>query len=461
MSREHDAPPRHVAAVTSAAAVVGTAAQRDALTGLPNRVEILALITDELERRTPDRQFSVLLVDIDGFREFNDALGPAQGDSLLCMVADRLLASTRPGDTIGRLIGDEFVVIARGCHSIAARALAAGFASIFEPAFELSGRQLTLTASVGVASSTTTDISATQLVHNATAAMHAAKAVGRNEHHVFTDELHHTNRTRLELIERLRGTAMVERELTMVYQPIVELATGTVVGAEALIRWNHPQLGLLMPDTFIPLAEDADLIVPLSMWILAEVAHTIADWQTRNIHLQVGVNISPAHFATGTLATDVIDTVDTYGIEPGRLALELSESQTLHDLDAVHYQLRDVQRHGVLIAIDDFGSGFSSLERLATLPVDTLKIDKSLTQHLDSDNLHRRRAMTTLCTALVDVTTTLGKDTVIEGIETPEQLQICTDMGVTFGQGHLLGRPMSVAALEQFITRHSTHSESA
>ncbi len=450
MSREHDAPPRHVAAT-----------RHDALTGLASRDEILALITAEFDSHSSDRDFSVLLVDIDGFREFNDALGPAQGDELLCMIADRLAASLRAGDTIGRLAGDEFVVIARRCHSIAARAMAAGFASIFEPAFELGRRQLTLTASVGVASSTDTDITATQLVHNATAAMHAAKAVGRNQYHVFTDELHNTNRTRLELIERLRGVAMVEHELTMAYQPIVELATGTVVGAEALIRWNHPELGLLMPDTFIPLAEEADLIVPLSMWIIAEVARTIADWQARDIHLQIGVNVSPAHFATGTLATDVIDIVDSYRIEPGRLALELAESQTLHDLDAVDYQLRDVQRHGVLIAIDDFGTGFSSLERLATLPVDILKIDKSLTQHLDSDNLHRRRAMTTLCTALVDVTSTLGKDTVIEGIETAEQLQICTDMGVTFGQGHLLGRPMSSAALEQFIARHSSHSESA
>ncbi|CCQ14227.1 Diguanylate cyclase/phosphodiesterase [Rhodococcus sp. AW25M09] len=450
MSREHDAQRRHVAGPGY-----------DTLTGLPSRSEILALITIELDTQPSDHHFSVLLVDIDGFREFNDALGPAQGDALLCMIADRLAASLRPGDTIGRLSGDEFVVVAKGCHSISARAMAAGFASIFEPVFELGERQLTLTASVGVASSNDTDISATQLLHNAAAAMHAAKAVGRNKYHVFTDELHHTNRTRLELIERLRGVAMIERELTMVYQPIVELATGSVVGAEALIRWNHPELGLLMPDAFIPLAEDADLIVPLSMWIIAEVAHTIADWQARNIHLQVGVNISPAHFATGTLATDVIDIVDTYRIEPGRLALELAESQTLHNLDAVHYQLRDVQRHGVLIAIDDFGAGFSSLERLATLPVDTLKIDKSLTQHLDSDNLHRRRAMTTLCTALVNVTTELGKDTVIEGIETPEQLQICTDMGVTFGQGHLLGRPMSVAALEQILALHSTHSESA
>ena len=448
MSAEHDAPPRPVSAT-----------RHDSLTGLASRDEILVLVTAELDS---GGNFSVLLVDIDGFREFNDALGPAQGDELLCMVADRLTASLRPGDTIGRLAGDEFVVIARRCHSIAARAMAAGFASIFEPAFHLGSRQLTLTASVGVASSTADiGISATQLVHNATAAMHAAKAVGRNKHHVFTDELHHTNRTRLELIERLRGVAMVERELTMAYQPIVELATGTVVGAEALIRWNHPELGLLMPDTFIPLAEDADLIVPLSMWIITEVARTIADWQARGINLQIGVNVSPAHFAAGTLATDVIAIVDTYRIERGRLAIELAESQTLHDLDAVHYQLRDVQRHGVLVAIDDFGSGFSSLERLATLPVDILKIDKSLTQHLDSDNLHRRRAMTTLCTALADVTATLGKDTVIEGIETAEQLQICTDMGVTFGQGHLLGRPMSSAALEQFIARHSTHSESA
>ncbi|MBM7243108.1 bifunctional diguanylate cyclase/phosphodiesterase [Rhodococcus fascians] len=451
VSREHDTPLRRADPNPTL----------DALTGLANRDEILATITAALVDLGPDQHFSVLLVDIDGFREFNDALGPAQGDELLCMVADRLTASTRPGDTIGRLTGDEFVIVAYGCHSLAARAMAAGFASIFEPPFELGGRQLTLTASVGVASTTGSTDRATQLVHNATAAMHAAKATGRNRHHIFTDELHHTNRTRLELLERLRGVAMTARELTMVYQPIVELATGAVVGAEALVRWNHPELGLLMPDAFIPLAEDNDLIVPLSMWILTDVAATIADWQSRAIMLQVGVNVSPAHFAAGTLATDVIDIVDTHGIERGRLALELAESQTLHDLDAVHYQLRDVQRHGVLIAIDDFGSGFSSLERLATLPVDILKIDRSLTQHLDSTNLHRRRAMTTLCTALVDVTTTLGKDTVIEGIETTEQLRICTDMGVTFGQGHLLGRPMPVAELEQYITRHSSHSESA
>ena len=188
---------------------------------------------------------------------------------------------------------------------------------------------------------------------------------------------------------------------------------------------------------------------------------TIAAWQRNCLNVQVGVNVSPLHFKAGTLATDVIDIIDGMGIEPGRLVLELAESKSLHDTDAVHYQLMDVRRRGCLVAIDDFGSGFSSLERLATLPVDILKIDKSLTQHLDSRDLHRRRAMTALCKAVVEVTHDLGKDTVIEGIETAEQLDFCVDIGVTFGQGHLLGRPMTTTQLENILLQNGAHSASA
>lgn len=433
----------------------------DPLTGLPNRDEIEALLAVELANRAPDHEVSVLLVDIDGFKEFNDALGPTQGDELLQLVADRLAASTRPTDTLGRLTGDEFVVIARGCQAIAARALAAGFSSVMEPSFELGDRQLTVTASVGVTTSNADTTDPIQLVHDATTAMHAAKSLGRNSHQVFSTDLRDSNRKRLELVERLRGVAMAEHELEMVYQPIVELATGIVVGAEALIRWNHPELGLLMPDSFIGLAEDADLIVPLSNWILTQVGRTVAAWQCQDLNVQVGVNVSPLHFAEGTLATDVNAVIDSLGIEPGRLCLELAESKSLHDVDAVYYQLMDVRRHGSLVAIDDFGSGFSSLERLATLPVDILKIDKSLTQHLDSKDLQRRRAMTALCRAVVEVTHDLGKDTVVEGIETKDQLDACIDMGVTFGQGHLLGRPMTAAKLETILIQNGAHSASA
>ena len=435
--------------------------RHDPLTGLPNKDEIEALLERELATRNPDDEVSVLLVDIDGFKEFNDALGPTHGDQLLQLIAERIAASTRPTDTLGRLTGDEFVVIARGCTSIAARALAAGFSSVLEPAFEVDDRRLTVTASVGVATSDDKTTEALQLVHDATTAMHAAKSLGRNSHQVFSTDLRDSNRKRLEMVERLRGVAMAEHELEMVYQPIVELASGAVVGAEALIRWNHPELGLLLPDSFIPLAEEADLIIPLSNWILGQVGSTIAAWQRNGLNVQVGVNVSPLHFKAGTLATDVIDIIDGMGIEPGRLVLELAESKSLHDIDAVHYQLMDVRRRGCLVAIDDFGSGFSSLERLATLPVDILKIDKSLTQHLDSRDLHRRRAMTALCKAVVEVTHDLGKDTVIEGIETAEQHDFCVDIGVTFGQGHLLGRPMTTTQLENILLQNGAHSASA
>lgn len=434
---------------------------QDPLTGLPNREEIEYLLARELAVRTPDHEVSVLLVDIDGFREFNDALGPTSGDELLQLVAARIKASTRPTDTLGRLTGDEFVVIARGCQPIAARAMAAGFSSVLDPSFELGDRHLTITASVGVATSNHSTVDPMQLVHDATTAMHAAKSLGRSSHQVFSPELRDSNRKRLELVERLRGVAMAEHELEMVYQPIVELSSRTVVGAEALIRWNHPELGLLMPDSFIGLAEDADLIIPLSNWILTQVGRTLAAWQYKDLHVQVGVNVSPLHFAAGTLATDVNSIVDSLGIEPGRLVLELAESKSLHDVDAVYYQLMDVRRHGSLVAIDDFGSGFSSLERLATLPVDILKVDKSLTQHLDSKDLQRRRAMTALCKAVVEVTHDLGKDTVAEGIETIDQLESCVDMGVTFGQGHLLGLPMTAAHFETILLQNGAHSASA
>ncbi|SNT25181.1 EAL domain-containing protein [Rhodococcoides kyotonense] len=280
-------------------------------------------------------------------------------------------------------------------------------------------------------------------------------------HQGFSEELPDGNRARLDILDRLRGAAMSEHELQMLYQPIVDLASNTIIGAEALIRWNHPDLGLLLPGNFIPLAEQSDLIIPLTDWVLDEVGRTMAAWRHRDIDVQVGVNVSPLHFAAGTLATDVIGVVDRFGIPPGHFVLELAESTSLHDVDAVVEQLTEVRRRGVLVAIDDFGSGFSSLERLATLPVDILKIDRSLTQHLDSHDVERSRTMSTLCTAVVAVTHELGMDTVVEGIETAEQLDACTDMDVTCGQGHLLGLPVNASEFEALMRRHRARSESA
>lgn len=279
--------------------------------------------------------------------------------------------------------------------------------------------------------------------------------------HGFAEDLSDDHRARLDILERLRGAAMTEHELQMLYQPIVDLASDTIVGAEALIRWNHPELGLLLPGNFIPLAEQSDLIIPLTDWVLDEVGRTMSAWQHRDISVQVGINVSPLHFAAGTLATDVIGVVDRFGIPPGRFVIELAESTSLHDIDAVVEQLTDVREHGVLVAIDDFGSGFSSLERLATLPVDILKIDKSLTQHLDSHDGERRRTMSALCSAVIHVAHELGMDTVVEGIETSAQLDVCIDMEVTSGQGHLLGRPMVASKFEAARLRSGARSESA
>jgi diguanylate cyclase (GGDEF)-like protein len=423
-------------------------ARHDALTGLPNRTHLHEIIDTELQR--PDRPaVAVLFLDVDGFKDVNDSLGHEVGDELLRELAERLKAGTRAEDTVGRLGGDEFVVLCRDCDAEGAEALARRCHEAFERPFRLGGRLLRLTASVGIAAVGRDDrdgVRSTDLVRDADLAMYAAKAAGRNRFRVFTPDLRAAVQQRLQLAAEL-GDAIAGNQLVLHYQPVLHLATGGVPAVEALVRWQHPERGLLPPIEFIPLAEQHQLIAPLTRWVLAEAAGQAAAWDRAGLPLVVSVNVSAEHFATGSLVADVTDALAGAGLPPDRLVVELTETTLAEDPERAAADLATLRVAGVEVSIDDFGSGFSSLGQLVTLPAGVLKIDRSLVEGADGPTSQPAAAIA----AVVGLARAFGMRTVAEGVENDEQLAVAAELGCTFAQGYLIARPMPAEDLSAWI----------
>ncbi|MGY2004273.1 putative bifunctional diguanylate cyclase/phosphodiesterase [Blastococcus sp. SYSU DS1024] len=414
-------------------------ARHDHLTELPNRAYLHELIDDELQK--PDRPaLAVLFLDVDGFKEVNDSLGHEVGDELLRQMSARLLEATRSQDTVGRLGGDEFVILCRDCGTEGADALATRCQAALEAPFELAGRTLTLGASIGIAAIGRGDrrrIRSTDLVRDADLAMYAAKAAGRGGIRVFTPDLRRAVQERLQLAGELRE-AIEHGQLVLHYQPVVQLATGDCSAVEALVRWQHPQRGLLEPGEFLPLAAQHGLIIPLTRWVLRAAARQGAVWNAVGLPLVMGVNIEAEHFATGTLGADVAAALAEAGLPPERLIVELTETSVAADFDAAAAQLAALRITGVEVAIDDFGRGFSSLGQLVSLPAGVLKIDRSLVVGVAG----RARESAAAIAAVVGLAQAVGMRTLAEGVETAEQLALATELGCTFGQGFHIARPM-------------------
>jgi diguanylate cyclase (GGDEF)-like protein len=423
-------------------------ARHDHLTELPNRAHLHELIDEELRR--PGRStVSVLFLDVDGFKEVNDSLGHEAGDDLLRQVATRLAGRTRTGDTVGRLGGDEFVVLCRDCDTAGADALARRFQHAFGEPFVLGGRAARLTVSIGIA---TTDpdeaaVRSTDLVRDADLAMYAAKAAGRNRVRTFTPDLRQAAERRAALGDELRA-AIDEGQLVLHYQPIMYLPTGECSGVEALVRWQHPERGLLPPADFLPAAERHDLAAALTRWVLTTAARQTAEWAARGLRLVTGVNISARHFATGTLVGDVRAALDRAGLPPEQLVLELTETSVAEDPRLAAEQFGALRRSGVEVSLDDFGSGYSSLSQLVNIPAGVLKIDRGLVAGADGPC----SAAASAIAAVVGLASAFGMRTLAEGVETAGQLQLATDLGCTFAQGFHIARPMPAAELERWMS---------
>jgi diguanylate cyclase (GGDEF)-like protein len=407
-------------------------ALHDALTGLPNRVLVIDRATQMLGRaQRIHAPTAALFIDLDDFQQVNDRYGHPAGDELLQTIAARLQAVVRGGDTVGRLAGDEFVALVEpGSFEIAPELVAERILEVLRQPITLqapSRSTVTITASMGVA--TAQGLSAEALMREAHVALYEAKTSGRDRYVLFHSAMQATLQRRL-LLQADLGEALAHDELFLLYQPTIDLQSERVVGVEALIRWRHPARGVIAPDTFIPLAEETGLIVPIGHWVLTEACKQAALWHKGACSVQVAVNVSARQLDHKNLLEDVQGALADSGLEATSLTLEITETALMRDADSTVEQLRKLKALGVRIAIDDFGTGYSSLAYLSQFPVDVLKIDRTFVTGLCDSADSRALAHT-----LIQLGKTLGLETLAEGIEDPAQLEILKHERCDLGQG--------------------------
>ena len=419
----------------------------DSLTGLANRALFLDRVELALRRAARGGPgLAVLLLDLDEFKTVNDSLGHTVGDELLGAVARRLEQSLRPGDTAARLGGDEFAVLVESVDSTDEAELVAErvHRSLREP-FQLEERQMFVRASLGIAVAGSADREATaeELLRNADIAMYSAKGAGKGGCALFQAPMHAAALARLETAAEL-GVALEAGQLTVAYQPLVNLRDLTVTGAEALMRWQHPVHGPISPARFIPVAEETGLIVEMGRWILREACQQLARWQATGGPPSVGVNLSARQLTTAGFVGDVRAALDAAGANPTGLVLELTETILMTDTPALTEILEELRMEGVRIALDDFGTGYSSLSYVRTLPLDILKIDRSFISRLGL-----RADDTSLVSGIVSMARALGLQTVAEGVETELQATMLRNLGCEVAQGFLYAVPAPAEALER------------
>jgi diguanylate cyclase (GGDEF)-like protein/PAS domain S-box-containing protein len=434
---------RDVSARVSLEARLTHEAFHDPLTGLANRALFHNLAEEALARpRTDQGIVAVLFIDLDEFKDINDSFGHGFGDSLLKAAAQRLVSGLRPDDTAARLGGDEFAVLCDDPHGkVDVNALAERLALLFHSPFSVEGREVAVTASVGVAVALR-DETTEELLRNADLAMYVAKSRGRRQAARFEPAMHSTLVEKVGLHADL-SNAMANGELEMVYQPIHCLKTRELIGAEALMRWNHPKRGSIEPSIFIPSAEESGLIVPIGRWSLNQVCADAQRWRRTDpsmASLLLSVNVSGRQIRELTLVDDVQHALRTSGHEPCLLMLELTESMLLEDTESSVATMKRLKTTGVLLAIDDFGTGYSSLSYLQHLPIDLLKIDRAFVEHIELD-----RSSVAVARAITALATTMSLRTVAEGIETARQAELLLGLDCEFGQGFFYGKPMSSA----------------
>lgn len=415
-------------------------ALRDPLTGLGNRRLFADRVSHALERRARhSADVALLLLDLDHFKFVNDTLGHAKGDALLVAVSERLRNVLRTGDTVARLGGDEFAVLLEDLTSAdEADATAVRIQHALDRPFRLAEREVFVRASIGIAWATDgQDVDA--LLIDADVAMYGAKNSGRGRVERYSSEMRASVAERLNLEADLRF-ALERGELDLVYQPVVDLRSGRISAAEALIRWAHPEHGMILPGRFIPVAEESDLIVEIGRFVIRRATTDVARFRgacRAASRLRVAVNLSARHLLSPELVTDVKEALDYAGISGAAMAVELTESVLASNEPVVAACLQSLRDLGIRIALDDFGTGYSSLAYLRRFPIDVLKVDKSFVSHGVHDV-----ADDGVTKAIVSIGQSLGMRTVAEGVETIEQLERLRQLGCSLGQGYLFSRPI-------------------
>nr|MDP2192508.1 EAL domain-containing protein [Rhodoferax sp.] len=435
------------------AALIWQQAHFDALTGLPNRNMLRDRLEHEIKKRRRDGlQLACLFIDLDHFKEVNDTLGHDSGDLLLVEAARRIRDCVRESDTVARMGGDEFTVVltelpdASHLEGILEKLLHA-LASVFQ----LGNEQVFVSASIGVTMYPLDGTEIEDLFKNADQALYVAKGAGRNRFSFFTPALQETAQTRVRLANDLR-VGLIDQQFRVLYQPIIELATGAIHKAEALIRWQHPTHGLISPAAFIPIAEACGLIVDIGEWVFQQAAHQVQQWRTAlDPHFQISINKSRVQFHhDGSASKAWIKQLQALGLPGESVMLEITEGLLLGSSTSVAEQLLELREVGIQVSLDDFGTGYSSLSCLQKYDIDFIKIDQSFVRLLIADS-----ADLALCKAIIVMAHELGIKVIAEGVETLLQRDLLAAAGCDYAQGHLFARPMSASEFETFMAAHS------
>lgn len=432
----------------------------DSLTGLPNRVMLQERISDAMQHRDadPKNQFALLFLDLDRFKIINDSLGHLIGDQLLVSFGQRIRDCIRTGDILARLGGDEFAILIDPLVDInQAIEISERIQCLLEQPFMLQGQEVFISASIGITLGKEAQQTIEGILRDADTAMYCAKIAGKAQHAVFDQQMHEHVLQRMTLENDLRR-ALLRNELFVCYQPIVSLNNQSICGVEALIRWQHPEQGLISPAHFIPIAEDTGMIIAIGEWVLKEACKQLRQWQTYSRQtLILCVNLSARQLMQADIVERVSQILEDCNIDPHYLKLEITESILAENPELATKKLLKLRELGIQIAIDDFGTGYSSLSYLHNFPINTLKIDRSFIEGLetDSDKLELVRAILTLVKSL-------GINAIAEGIETSEQLSSLLELSCQYGQGYLFSHPVDSSVIHSLLTPiDSPHREYA
>ena len=430
-------------------ALIWQQANYDPLTGLPNRRMLRDRLEQDIRKCKHDGlQLAILFIDLDHFKEVNDTLGHDSGDLLLIEAADRIRHCVRDSDTVARMGGDEFTVVlselsgAERLERILQKILGA-----LSAAFQLGDEQVFISASIGITMYPADATEVESLFKNADQALYVAKGAGRNRFSFFTSALQEAAQTRVRLANDLRA-ALAEQQFRVVYQPIIDLGTGDIRKAEALIRWQHPTRGLISPTEFIPIAESSGLIIDIGEWVFRQAADQVVQWrELHHPHFQISVNKSPVQFhSDGSTRKSWAQHLQSLGLPGGSIAVEITEGLLLDTSATVTQQLMEMRQTGVQVSLDDFGTGYSSLTYLQKFEIDYIKIDQSFVRNLVPSSTDLA-----LCKAIIVMAHELGMKVIAEGVETAQQRDLLVAAGCDHGQGYLFARPMSARDFDVFM----------